>query len=63
MERLSTWSKSLTGNKPLFVFDLESIITKCELLPIIAESVGFGHEMAALTEAAVQGDVPFEQDF
>ena len=63
MERLSTWSKSLTGSKPLFVFDLDSTITKCELLPLIAESVGLGDEMAALTEAAMQGDVPFEQDF
>lgn len=49
--------------KPLFVFDLDSTITKCELLPLIAESVGLGDEMAALTEAAMQGEVPFEQDF
>ncbi len=49
--------------KPLFVFDLDSTITKCELLPLIAESVGLGDEMATLTEAAMQGDVPFEQDF
>lgn len=49
--------------KPLFVFDLDSTITKCELLPLIAESVGLGDEMAALTEVAMQGDVPFEQDF
>ena len=63
MERLSTWSKSLTGSKPLFVFDLDSTITKCELLPLIAESVGLGDEMAELTEAAMQGNVPFEQGF
>ena len=49
--------------KSLFVFDLDSTITKCELLPVIAESVGLGDKMAALTEAAMQGDVPFEQDF
>jgi phosphoserine phosphatase len=63
MERLSTWSKSLTGSKPLFVFDLDSTITKCELLPLIAESVGLGSEMAELTEVAMQGNVPFEQGF
>lgn len=63
MERLSTWSKALTGSKPLFVFDLDSTITKCELLPLIAESVGLGSEMAELTEAAMQGNVPFEQGF
>ena len=50
-------------NRPLFVFDLDSTITKCELLPLIAESVGLGDEMAVLTEAAMQGHVPFEQDF
>ena len=49
--------------KPLFVFDLDSTITKCELLPLIAQSTGRGNEMAALTEAAMQGKVPFEQDF
>ena len=49
--------------KPLFVFDLDSTITKCELLPLIAQSTGLGNEMAALTEAAMQGKVPFEQDF
>ena len=49
--------------KPLFVFDLDSTITKCELLPLIAQSTGLGNVMAALTEAAMQGTVPFEQDF
>ena len=49
--------------KPLFVFDLDSTITKCELLPLIAQSTGLGNEMAALTEAAMQGEVPFEQGF
>ena len=49
--------------KPLFVFDLDSTITKCELLPLIAQGAGLGNEMAALTEAAMQGEVPFEQGF
>ena len=49
--------------KPLFVFDLDSTITKCELLPLIAQSVGLKSEMAALTEAAMQGNTPFAQDF
>ncbi|MEE0774995.1 MAG: HAD family phosphatase [Merdibacter sp.] len=63
MERLSTWSKSLTGSKPLFVFDLDSTITKCELLPLIAESVGLGDEMAKMTEMAMCSSIPFEADF
>ena len=49
--------------KPLFVFDLDSTITKCELLPLIAQGAGLGNEIAALTEAAMQGEVPFEQGF
>lgn len=49
--------------KPLFVFDLDSTITSCELLPLIAEHAGMGGKMARLTEAAMQGRVPFEQDF
>jgi len=49
--------------KPLFVFDLDSTITKCELLPLLAESVGLKNEMVELTETAMQGKVPFEQDF
>lgn len=63
MERLSTWSKSLTDSKPLFVFDLDSTITKCELLPLIAESVGLGDKMLRLTDAAMSGNIPFEQNF
>jgi len=63
MERLSTWSKSLTGSKPLFVFDLDSTITKCELLPLIARSIGLENEMRALTEASMHGNIPFEQNF
>lgn len=50
-------------HKPLFVFDLDSTITKCELLPLIAESVGLGNSMIELTEAAMQGNVPFERSF
>lgn len=49
--------------KPLFVFDLDSTITKCELLPVIAESVGLGETMAHLTESAMLGNVPFEVEF
>lgn len=49
--------------KPLFVFDLDSTITKCELLPLIARSLGLGEEMAHLTEASMQGKLPFDQSF
>lgn len=49
--------------KPLFVFDLDSTITECELLPRIAAHVGRGEEMARLTEAAMRGNTDFETDF
>ncbi len=67
MEKSWIWSGGMTDlpkiNNPLFVFDLDSTITKCELLPLIAEYVGLGREMAGLTEEAMQGKAPFEQDF
>lgn len=49
--------------KPLFVFDLDSTVTKCELLPMIARCVGLGDEMAAMTEEAMRGETPFEEGF
>ena len=51
------------AHQPLFVFDLDSTITKCELLPLIAQSEGLGEEMNRLTEKAMDGNLPFEQDF
>lgn len=53
----------LRERRPLFVFDLDSTVTRCELLPLLAEAVGFGREMAALTERAMIGKVPFAEDF
>ena len=67
MEKSWIWSDRMTDlskiNKPLFVFDLDSTITKCELLPLIAEDVGLGRTMARLTECAMQENAPFEQNF
>lgn len=53
----------MTGRKMRFVFDLDSTVTRCELLPEIARSAGLGEEMAALTEQAMRGEVPFAQSF
>ena len=39
----------LKGARPLFVFDLDSTVTRCELLPLLAEAVDIGAEMAART--------------
>ena len=49
--------------KPLFVFDLDSTITRCEILPLIARSVGLEDEMARRTEAAMGSELPFAQSF
>ena len=50
----------MKSNKPLFVFDLDSTITKCELLPLIAESVGLSDVMVNMTETAMRSSIPFE---
>ena len=57
------WLENLAGREPLFVFDLDSTVTRCELLPRIAARLGMGEEMARLTERAMGEDIPFEQDF
>lgn len=49
--------------QPLFVFDLDSTITRCELLPLLAREIGAEREMAELTEQAMRGQTPFEESF
>lgn len=46
-----------------FVFDLDSTITKKEILPTIAERFGLGEVVQEQTEAAMRGKVPFEESF
>ncbi len=46
-----------------FVFDLDSTITKKEILPTIAERFGLGEVVGERTEAAMRGEVPFEESF
>lgn len=53
----------LSARRPLFVFDLDSTITRCELLPRIAAHIGMEAEMNRLTEDAMGGALSFEQDF
>lgn len=53
----------LSGRHPLFVFDLDSTVTRCELLPLMAGAMGIGTEMAALTERAMAERIPFGEDF
>lgn len=46
-----------------FVFDLDSTITKKEILPAIAENFDLGAIVQEQTEAAMRGKVPFEESF
>ena len=46
-----------------FAFDLESTVTRCELLPLLAREAGCEAEMRARTERAMRGEVDFAADF
>lgn len=47
----------------IFLFDLDSTITKQEILPTIAGKIGKQKEMRDLTEKTMQGEIPFKQSF
>jgi len=47
----------------IFLFDLDSTITKKEILPTISERIGKLDEMRELTEATMRGEIPFKTSF
>lgn len=47
----------------VFLFDLDSTITREEILPTIANEIGKGDEMRCLTESTMMGEIPFEESF
>lgn len=47
----------------IFLFDLDSIITRQEILPTIAREVGVYEQMSALTESSIRGEVPYKQNY
>ena len=47
----------------IFLFDLDSTITKQEILPTIADGIGKLEEMRNLTEATMRGEIPFKTSF
>ena len=47
----------------IFLFDLDSTITRQEILPTIAKKVGIYERMCSLTESTMRGEVPFKQSF
>ncbi|WP_336698401.1 MULTISPECIES: HAD family phosphatase [Pantoea] len=46
-----------------YCFDLDGTLTRQELLPLIATSVGLEDEISVLTEATIAGLIPFEKSF
>lgn len=46
-----------------YCFDLDGTITQTELLPLIAAEIGLERGMAALTQAAIDGQTAFEPSF
>ena len=47
----------------VFLFDLDSTITKQEILPNISRFIGKEDEMRVLTEKTMRGEMPFKQSF
>lgn len=47
----------------IFLFDLDSTISKKEILPTISSKVGKQKEMRNLTEATMRGKIPFKSSF
>lgn len=47
----------------IFLFDLDSTITKQEILPTISERINKQKEMRELTEATMNGIIPFKTSF
>ena len=50
-------------SKFIFLFDLDSTITRQEILPTISKKLGMFEEMAALTESTMNGEIPFKKSF
>lgn len=47
----------------IFIFDLDSTLTRKEILPTISEKIGKVKEMKNLTEATMRGEIPFKTSF
>ncbi|MBQ6560448.1 MAG: HAD-IB family phosphatase [Erysipelotrichaceae bacterium] len=47
----------------IFLFDLDSTMTKKEILPEISVLIGREKEIRAVTESTMKGEIPFEESF
>ena len=47
----------------VFLFDMDSTVTKQEILPTISRKLGMFERMSSLTESTMRGEIPFKQSF
>lgn len=50
-------------NRRLIVFDMDSTLIQCEVIDELARAAGVGEQVAAITEAAMRGEMPFDESF
>ena len=50
-------------NRQLVVFDMDSTLIDAEVIDELAKEAGVGEQVAAITEAAMQGEIDFKQSF
>jgi phosphoserine phosphatase len=50
-------------NRRLIVFDMDSTLIQCEVMDELAKRAGVGDQVAAITEAAMRGEIDFNQSF
>ena len=50
-------------NRQLVVFDMDSTLIDAEVIDELAKEAGVGEQVAAITEAAMQGELDFKQSF
>lgn len=50
-------------SKLIFLFDLDSTVTRQEMLPTVARKIGVYEQIVSLTESTMMGEIPFKQSF
>lgn len=50
-------------NRRLIVFDMDSTLIQCEVIDELAAAAGVGEQVAAITESAMRGEIPFDESF
>jgi len=50
-------------NRRLIVFDMDSTLIQCEVIDELARAAGVGDQVAAITESAMRGEIPFNESF